>query len=370
MHLAMGIKLCSEHRTVSNIVSCVRLFDFSGREHQNWFGMDEQLGPVAISIRKDANQYRIIVRTSELLTLRGSVPEEALGIRPQGRLPTRELLELVAPEVQLGCLRLGTAAAEEALARLDEQGLSNRYKVGVLYCRSGQRTEEEMYNNQHAGPAFLEFLDAIGKHRRVLNGTRVREEIEWCNFATGQRIRLRGFEGYKAGLDTRTDSTGTHAVAATHRGAEVTFHVSTMLPFTPNNRQQLLRKRHIGNDIVTIVFQVCRRDTVPETRRFTVLCTIDSFRETTDFAFCLFSKDLFNAMHNRNPARYRSAREGYVRNFNTCSSWSEPLIRVPRILNTAWPCPGARRCRFSDHLFHRVPRSPRERLSPISFWLR
>ncbi|KAH0946647.1 hypothetical protein HN011_006403 [Eciton burchellii] len=205
---------------------------FVGREHQNWFGMDEQLGPVAISIRKDVNQYRVIVRTSELLTLRGSVPEDALGIRPQGRPPTRELLELVAPEVQLGCLRHGIPAAEEALARLDEQGLSNKYKVGVLYCRSGQRTEEEMYNNQHAGPAFLEFLDAIG-----------------------QRIRLRGFEGYKAGLDTRTDSTGTHAVAATHRGTEVTFHVSTMLPFTPNNRQQLLRKRHIGNDIVTIVFQ-------------------------------------------------------------------------------------------------------------------
>ncbi|XP_043269445.1 signal-induced proliferation-associated 1-like protein 1 isoform X2 [Venturia canescens] len=205
---------------------------FLGREHQNWFGMDEQLGPVAISMKKEGTQYRIIVRTSELLTLRGSVPEEALGIRPQGRPPTRELLELVAPEVQLGCLRLGTPAAEEAVARLDEQGLSNRYKVGVLYCRSGQRTEEEMYNNQHSGPALLEFLDTIG-----------------------QRIRLRGFEGYKAGLDTRTDSTGTHAVAATHRGAEVTLHVSTMLPFTPNNRQQLLRKRHIGNDIVTIVFQ-------------------------------------------------------------------------------------------------------------------
>ncbi|XP_011504382.1 PREDICTED: signal-induced proliferation-associated 1-like protein 1 [Ceratosolen solmsi marchali] len=207
---------------------------FLGREHQNWFGMDEQLGPVAISIRRDGQQYRIVVRTSELLTLRGSVPEEALaGARPQqARIPTREILELVAPEVQMNCLRLGTPAAEEALARLDEQGLSNRYKVGVLYCRAGQRTEEEMYNNQHAGPAFLEFLDSIG-----------------------QRIRLRGFEGYKAGLDTRTDSTGTHAVAATHRGAEVTFHVSTMLPFTPNNRQQLLRKRHIGNDIVTIVFQ-------------------------------------------------------------------------------------------------------------------
>ncbi|XP_034949420.1 signal-induced proliferation-associated 1-like protein 1 [Chelonus insularis] len=207
---------------------------FLGKEHQNWFGMDEQLGPVAISIRKDISHYRVIVRTSELLTLRGSIAEEALGLRnhPGNRIPTREILELVAPEVQIGCLRLGTPAAEEALCRLDEQGLSNRYKVGVLYCRAGQRTEEEMYNNQHAGPAFLEFLDTVG-----------------------QRVRLRGFEGYKAGLDTRTDSTGTHAVAATHRGAQVTLHVVTMLPFTPNNRQQLLRKRHIGNDIVTIVFQ-------------------------------------------------------------------------------------------------------------------
>ena len=33
------------------------------------------------------------------------------------------------------------------------------------------------------------------------------------------------------------------------------FHVSPLLPFTPTNRQQLPRKRYIGNDIVTLVFQ-------------------------------------------------------------------------------------------------------------------
>ena len=33
------------------------------------------------------------------------------------------------------------------------------------------------------------------------------------------------------------------------------FHVSTLLPFIPGDRQQLERKRHIGNDIVVIVFQ-------------------------------------------------------------------------------------------------------------------
>ena len=100
---------------------------FLGKEHQNWFGMDEQLGPVAISIRRDSSQFRIIVRTSELLTLRGSVPEEALPIKSQpNRIPTREILELVAPEVQMSCLRLGTQQGEEGLAKLDEQGLSNR----------------------------------------------------------------------------------------------------------------------------------------------------------------------------------------------------------------------------------------------------
>ena len=35
------------------------------------------------------------------------------------------------------------------------------------------------------------------------------------------------------------------------------FHVSTLLPFTDTDRQQLQRKRHVGNDIVAVVFQVC-----------------------------------------------------------------------------------------------------------------
>ena len=47
----------------------------------------------------------------------------------------------------------------------------------MLYCRDGQQTEEDMYNNEEGGPAFNEFLDLIG-----------------------QRVRLKGFNRYKAGL--------------------------------------------------------------------------------------------------------------------------------------------------------------------------
>ena len=51
------------------------------------------------------------------------------------------------------------------------------------------------------------------------------------------------------------DSTGLYSVYAEHQSNELMFHVSTLLPYTPNNTQQLPRKRYIGNDIVTVVFQ-------------------------------------------------------------------------------------------------------------------
>ncbi|KAK9870928.1 hypothetical protein WA026_009890 [Henosepilachna vigintioctopunctata] len=224
---------------------------FSGKDHQNWFGMDEQLGPVAISIRREKvihtesqsspimqYQYRLVIRTSELLTLRGAILEDAIphikSSNSSKSLNVKEVLEYVSPEIQQSCLRLGiqNSQTEEQLLKLDEQGLTTNYKVGVMYCKSGQSSEEEMYNNEDAGPAFIEFLETIGK-----------------------KVRLNGFQKYKAGLDNKSDSTGLYSVYAEYQNCEIMFHVSTMLPFTPNNRQQLLRKRHIGNDIVTIVFQ-------------------------------------------------------------------------------------------------------------------
>uniref|UniRef100_A0A673B8D5 Signal-induced proliferation-associated 1 like 3 n=1 Tax=Sphaeramia orbicularis TaxID=375764 RepID=A0A673B8D5_9TELE len=221
---------------------------FHGKEHSNYFGTDDKLGPVAVSIRrekledtkdlKDQYQYRLIVRTSELVTLRGSILEDAVA--STGRhgtvrgLPLKEVLEQVVPELNVSCLRLAlsTPKVTEQLLKLEEQGLSQKHKVGVLLCRAGQSTEEEMYNNEEASPSFSAFLELLG-----------------------EQVQLKGFTKYAAQLDTKTDSTGTHSLYTTYQGYEVMFHVSTMLPYMPNNPQQLLRKRHIGNDIVTIIFQ-------------------------------------------------------------------------------------------------------------------
>ncbi|XP_004859083.1 signal-induced proliferation-associated 1-like protein 3 isoform X3 [Heterocephalus glaber] len=221
---------------------------FVGKEHANYFGVDEKLGPVAVSIKREKledhkdhgpqYQYRIIFRTRELITLRGSILEDATPTATKhgtGRgLPLKDALEYVIPELNIHCLRLAlnTPKVTEQLLKLDEQGLCRKHKVGILYCKAGQSSEEEMYNNEEAGPAFEEFLELLG-----------------------EKVCLKGFTKYAAQLDVKTDSTGTHSLYTTYQDYEIMFHISTLLPYTPNNRQQLLRKRHIGNDIVTIIFQ-------------------------------------------------------------------------------------------------------------------
>ncbi|KAK7104928.1 hypothetical protein V1264_019565 [Littorina saxatilis] len=228
---------------------------FYNYDHQNLFGTDEHLGPVAVSVRREkldpeerANNlgkadygtyhYRIICRTSQLTTLRGCVLEDA--VPSSGRLsssrgvPLKEVLEVALGEVQLSCLKQATPGPKtaEQLLKLDEQGICTTYKVGIMYCCAGQSTEEEMYNNESGSPVFDEFLNLIA-----------------------QKVRLKGFDKYRGGLDCKTDTTGLHSYYTTFNNNEIMFHVSSILPFTPNNQQQLLRKRHIGNDIVTIVFQ-------------------------------------------------------------------------------------------------------------------
>ncbi|XP_038623027.1 signal-induced proliferation-associated 1-like protein 3 isoform X2 [Tachyglossus aculeatus] len=239
-----------KHYSIEHVDLGARYFQdyFLGKEHSNYFGVDEKLGPVAVSIKREKledhkdhgpqYQYRIIFRTSELITLRGSILEDATPTATKAGtvrgLPLKDALEYVVPELNIHCLRLAlnTAKVTEQLLKLDEQGLCRKHKVGILYCKGGQSSEEEMYNNEEAGPAFEEFLALIG-----------------------DKVCLRGFNKYSAQLDVKTDSTGTHSLYTTYQDYEIMFHVSTMLPYTPNNRQQLLRKRHIGNDIVTIIFQ-------------------------------------------------------------------------------------------------------------------
>lgn len=74
---------------------------------------------------------------------------------------------------------------EKELAKFDETMLRFKYKFGVLLVRPGQKHEEEWFGNQTGASArFQEFLES---------GT------------LGQKVALKGFERFSAGLDTRRE---------------------------------------------------------------------------------------------------------------------------------------------------------------------
>ncbi|KFM72712.1 GTPase-activating Rap/Ran-GAP domain-like protein 3, partial [Stegodyphus mimosarum] len=70
----------------------------------------------------------------------------------------------------------------------------------------------------------------------------------------GEKIRLKSWDKYRGGLDVKGDMTGKYSAYTIYEGHEIMFHVSTLLPYSKDNRQQVERKRHIGNDIVNIIF--------------------------------------------------------------------------------------------------------------------
>jgi len=109
--------------------------------------------------------------------------------------------------------------------------VATQFKFGVLYAKEGQQDENDIYSNVSGSKDFELFLDFLG-----------------------DKVQLQGWLGYGGELDLRRNATGTHSVYSKWGDfIEIMFHVSTYLP--AGGGQQIERKRHIGNDLVVIVFQ-------------------------------------------------------------------------------------------------------------------
>ncbi|XP_059620378.1 uncharacterized protein LOC132264278 [Phlebotomus argentipes] len=206
---------------------------FYGTEHWNYFTNDEDLGPVILSIKQETlngrDQFRILVRAISY-TVHGLIPASCVFADRYNR---EEVVRSLGKEVNLNPpLTLGQLQdTPEELLKLDQVFIKSELKVGVIYIKENQYTEEEILENNDNSPLFEEFLQLLG-----------------------DKVRLKGFDKYKGGLDTVHDLTGLYSVHTNWRGIEIMFHVSTMLPYERHDVQKLQRKRHIGNDIVCVVF--------------------------------------------------------------------------------------------------------------------
>uniref|UniRef100_A0A3Q4I216 Signal-induced proliferation-associated 1 like 2 n=1 Tax=Neolamprologus brichardi TaxID=32507 RepID=A0A3Q4I216_NEOBR len=132
--------------------------------HQNYFGIDENFGPVSLSLR--------LIQSCplfQLSTLRGSITEDSIPSSSKHgtsrRLPLKDVLEFVVPQLSIHSLRLAADSPRvpELLLQLDQQELRFQRKVGVLFCRAGQSTEED--NSDSGSPALdqMVFDDSTGR---------------------------------------------------------------------------------------------------------------------------------------------------------------------------------------------------------------
>ncbi|XP_052756915.1 rap1 GTPase-activating protein 1 isoform X2 [Galleria mellonella] len=205
---------------------------FLGKEHINLVGTDENQSPVVISLKNEhvagQDHTRILLRL-RTETMHGLIPTTRSSMTPSPLKMAKMLNEQVNVDNFMPVMCLN---ASQLIAAYDEHVLVNSFKFGVLYQKYGQTTEEELFGNNETSPVFDEFLEMLG-----------------------QRIKLKDHKGYRGGLDIMNGHTGSEAVYEQYHNREIMFHVAPLLPHTAGDAQQLQRKRHVGNDIVAIVFQ-------------------------------------------------------------------------------------------------------------------
>uniref|UniRef100_A0A8C1L6S1 RAP1 GTPase activating protein 2a n=1 Tax=Cyprinus carpio TaxID=7962 RepID=A0A8C1L6S1_CYPCA len=220
------------YRLECNSISRAYRKHFLGKEHMNYYCTGSSMGHLIMSLKyeeADGQESLRIMLRSKTKTLHERIPLEGLLHLPS----VPQIAKLLCDDVTgLKFNPVLYPRASQLIVSFDEHEVNNTFKFGVIYQKFGQTTEEELFGNNEETPAFTEFLSVLGDN-----------------------IELQEFKGFRGGLDVSHGQTGSESVYTTFRQREIMFHVSTKLPFTEGDIQQLQRKRHIGNDIVAAVFQ-------------------------------------------------------------------------------------------------------------------
>eukprot|EP00009_Paramoeba_aestuarina_P010734 CAMPEP_0201541038 /NCGR_PEP_ID=MMETSP0161_2-20130828/71265_1 /ASSEMBLY_ACC=CAM_ASM_000251 /TAXON_ID=180227 /ORGANISM="Neoparamoeba aestuarina, Strain SoJaBio B1-5/56/2" /LENGTH=849 /DNA_ID=CAMNT_0047948545 /DNA_START=117 /DNA_END=2664 /DNA_ORIENTATION=- len=204
---------------------------FYNKGHDNYWSESEGC-PLFISVEKPAEKQecskslKLLVRADQ-----GDVRSRTLSSNPK---EISKVLANIRPN--LSGLKLKKIVTDAAVQKLlldfeTHTELPRKMKFGVLCIHRGQEIDDEFFANTSGSRYYDEFLEFLG-----------------------EKIKLKGWEKYRGGLDVRGDTTGEYGLYTSYSDVEIMFHVSTMLPFDVADTQHLERKRHLGNDVACIAF--------------------------------------------------------------------------------------------------------------------
>eukprot|EP01080_Neovahlkampfia_damariscottae_P001934 gene1934-1074_t len=120
-----------------------------------------------------------------------------------------------------------------ALNMFDLIQTTENAKFGILYIKKNQSLESEILKNDHGSPRYFEFLSELG-----------------------DITSLRDLEGqFTGGLDSNESLVdGEFVLRYEDQVTTIIYHVATMMPNNKHDEQSILKKSHIGNDYVTIIY--------------------------------------------------------------------------------------------------------------------
>ncbi|PRP77100.1 putative leucine-rich repeat receptor-like protein kinase [Planoprotostelium fungivorum] len=127
------------------------------------------------------------------------------------------------------------------LRNLDKAPTRDVIKVGLIYVKEGQETQHEILANDSASSHYHEFVSGLA----------------WP-------VQLSSHRGYLAGLDPQGSNGKTSSYFAGPM-LELMFHEIARMPTNPDDKQQLLKKRHVGNDAVHVIWNENGREYSPKT---------------------------------------------------------------------------------------------------------
>eukprot|EP01091_Cochliopodium_minus_P015030 TRINITY_DN5246_c0_g1_i1.p1 TRINITY_DN5246_c0_g1~~TRINITY_DN5246_c0_g1_i1.p1 ORF type:complete len:623 (-),score=164.50 TRINITY_DN5246_c0_g1_i1:39-1907(-) len=262
---------------------------FYKHSHSIYYGESKD-GPVVICIEKGSPntksraKYRVLMldkrEYNKYSIEKSSSARSRLKLIQQ--ITSKKIGEIKLNKIDKNSLDQFSASLVQFEKKMKDEAHTNKF--GILYAKEGQCDEDSIYGNENGSVFFKEFLSIIGK-----------------------KIKLQGHKGFRGGLDNKNNTTGTKSIFNTvvytkdgdFKGLDVPlsnfskvvveselnnsfsprkssvvdneidngdediafqvmFHVGIHLPYEyekSDNPQQIGKKRHIGNDIVAVIFK-------------------------------------------------------------------------------------------------------------------
>jgi len=134
------------------------------------------------------------------------------------------------------CMLNNTKSLIRDIKGLDKKNGRETIKIGIIYIKLGQETEQSIMENENGSDEYNQFVLSLG----------------W-------EIDLEKHNGYAGGLD-KNKTKESKAIYYCDSTLEIIFHDITKFPNDPSDTTHIKKKRHIGNDQIHIIWNEHNRN--------------------------------------------------------------------------------------------------------------